>query len=125
MGERWFKEAVIYSLDVDTFQDSNGEGVGDLPGVISRLDYLARLGVTCIWLSPVHPTPNRDDGYDVADFYGIDPRLGSLGDFAELVHQAANRGIRVMIALVGTHPPDQHPWFQSEVWFTTRSIITR
>jgi len=113
MHERWFKQAVIYCLDVETFQDSNGDGVGDLPGLISRLDYLARLGVTCLWLNPIHPGPNRDDGYDVADFYGVDPRLGTLGDFAELVHQAGNRGLRVVIDLVVNHTSDEHPWFRS------------
>ncbi len=97
MHERWYKQAVIYCLDVDTFQDSDGDGVGDFAGLTSRLDYLARLGVTCLWLNPIHPSPNRDDGYDVADFFGIDPRLGSLGDFAELVHQATNRGLRVIM----------------------------
>jgi maltose alpha-D-glucosyltransferase/alpha-amylase len=110
--ERWYKQAVIYCVDVDTFQDSNGDGVGDLPGLTSRLDYLARLGVTCLWLNPIHPTPNRDDGYDVADFYGVDARLGNLGDFAELLHQADNRGMRVIIDLVVNHTSDQHPWFQ-------------
>ncbi len=113
MRDRWFKEAVIYCLDVETFQDSNGDGVGDLPGLISRLDYLERLGVTCLWLNPIHPTPNRDDGYDVADFYGVDPRLGNLGDFVELIHQAANRGLRVIIDLVINHTSDKHPWFQA------------
>ncbi|MEN3359606.1 MAG: maltose alpha-D-glucosyltransferase / alpha-amylase [Mycobacteriales bacterium] len=113
MSERWYQQAVIYSVDVETFQDSNGDGVGDLRGLISRLDYLARLGVTCLWLSPIHPTPNRDDGYDVADYYGIDPRLGSLGDFVELLHQCENRGLRVMIDLVVNHTSDQHPWFQA------------
>ncbi len=113
MRERWYKEAVIYCLDVETFQDSNGDGVGDLPGLTSRLDYLERLGVTCLWLNPIHPTPNRDDGYDVADFYGIDPRLGNLGDFVELIHQAANRGLRVIIDLVINHTSDRHPWFQA------------
>ena len=113
MHERWYKQAIIYCLDVDTFQDSNGDGVGDLPGLTSRLDYLARLGITCLWLNPVHPTPNRDDGYDVTDFYGVDERLGTPGDFAELVHQASNRGLRVIIDLVINHTSDQHPWFQS------------
>ena len=113
MHERWFKQAVIYCLDVETFQDSNGDGVGDLAGLTSRLDYLARLGVTCLWLNPIHPGPNRDDGYDVADFYGVDPRLGSLGDFTELVHQAGNRGLRVILDLVVNHTSDQHPWFQA------------
>ena len=69
MSERWYKEAVIYCVEVETFQDSDGDGYGDLRGLTSRLDYLARLGVTCLWLNPIHPTPNRDDGYDVADYY--------------------------------------------------------
>ena len=113
MSERWYKEAVIYCADVETFQDSDGDGIGDLPGLISRLDYLTRLGVTCLWLNPVHPTPNRDDGYDVADYYAVDPRLGSLGDFAELTAQARERGIRILIDLVVNHTSDQHPWFRS------------
>jgi maltose alpha-D-glucosyltransferase / alpha-amylase len=113
MPERWYQQAVIYCLDVETFQDSNGDGVGDLRGLTSRLDYLARLGVTTLWLNPIHPTPGRDDGYDVSDYYGVDPRLGSLGDFVELVHQCANRGIRLMIDLVVNHTSDQHPWFRS------------
>ena len=113
MSDRWYQKAVIYCLDVDTFADSDGDGVGDFRGLMGRLDYLARLGVTCIWLNPIHPTPNRDDGYDVSDFYNVDPRFGNLGDFAELVHQAANRGIKVIIDLVVNHTSDQHPWFQS------------
>jgi maltose alpha-D-glucosyltransferase/alpha-amylase len=113
VSERWYKEAVIYCADVETFQDSDGDGIGDLPGLISRLDYLTRLGVTCLWLNPVHPTPNRDDGYDVADYYAVDPRIGSLGDFAELTAQARERGIRVLIDLVVNHTSDQHPWFRS------------
>jgi maltose alpha-D-glucosyltransferase/alpha-amylase len=112
VDEQWFKQAVIYSLDVETFQDSNGDGIGDLVGLTRRLDYLARLGVTCLWLNPVHPSPNRDDGYDVSDYYGIDRRLGSLGDFVEFVHQASNRGLRVIIDLVVNHTSDEHPWFQ-------------
>jgi maltose alpha-D-glucosyltransferase / alpha-amylase len=111
--ERWYKEAVIYCADVETFQDSDGDGYGDLRGLISRLDYLSRLGVTCLWLNPIHPTPNRDDGYDVADYYGVDPRLGSLGDFADLALAARERGIRIVLDLVVNHTSDQHPWFRS------------
>lgn len=113
VADRWYREAVIYCLDVETFQDSDGDGVGDLQGLISRLDYLARLGITCLWLNPVHPSPRRDDGYDVTDFYGVHPRIGTLGDFAELVHQAGNRGLRVIIDLVVNHTSDEHPWFRS------------
>jgi maltose alpha-D-glucosyltransferase/alpha-amylase len=113
MSEQWYKEAVVYCLDVETFADSDGDGIGDLRGLIGRLDYLARLGITCLWLNPIHPTPGRDDGYDVTDFYNVDPRLGTLGDFAELLHQASNYGIRVMIDLVVNHTSDEHPWFVS------------
>ncbi|PZF95859.1 alpha-amylase family protein [Micromonospora endophytica] len=113
MSDRWYSEAVVYCLDIDTYADSDGDGVGDIPGLIGRLDYLARLGVTCLWLHPIHPSPNDDDGYDVTDFYNVDPRFGTLGDFAELLHQARNRGIKVIIDLVVNHTSDQHPWFQS------------
>jgi maltose alpha-D-glucosyltransferase/alpha-amylase len=113
VNEWWFKRAVIYCVDVAAFQDSNGDGIGDLRGLIGRLDYLSRLGVTCLWLNPIHPTPDCDDGYDVADYYGVDPRIGSLGDFVELVHQASNRGLRILIDLVVNHTSDQHPWFRS------------
>jgi len=113
MTERWYKEAVIYCVEVETFQDSDGDGYGDLQGLISRLDYLSRLGVTCLWLNPIHPSPHRDDGYDVADYYGVDGRLGTLGDFAELTLQARERGIRILLDLVVNHTSDEHPWFRS------------
>jgi maltose alpha-D-glucosyltransferase / alpha-amylase len=113
MSDRWYEKAVIYCLDIDTFADSDGDGVGDIRGLIRRLDYLARLGVTCLWLNPIHPSPDRDDGYDVEDFYNVHPRFGNLGDFAELLHQAGNLGIKVIIDLVVNHTSDQHPWFQS------------
>ena len=111
MGQHWYDNAVIYSVDVETFADSNDDGVGDFRGLIGRLDYLYRLGVTCLWLAPIHPSPRRDGGYDVVDFYGVDPRLGTLGDFAELLHEASNRGIKVIIDLVVNHTSDEHPWF--------------
>jgi maltose alpha-D-glucosyltransferase/alpha-amylase len=111
--DRWYREAVIYCVQVDLFRDSNGDGCGDLRGLISRLDYLSHLGITCLWLNPIHPSPLRDGGYDVADYYGVHPRLGSLGDFADLTLQAAQRGVRIVLDLVVNHTSDQHPWFQS------------
>jgi maltose alpha-D-glucosyltransferase/alpha-amylase len=109
----WYKNAVVYCVDVETYLDANGDGVGDFEGLTRRLDYLAGLGVTCIWLLPFYPTPNRDNGYDIMDFYSVDPRLGTLGDFVEFEHQARMRGIRVIIDLVVNHTSDQHPWFQA------------
>ena len=113
MANRWYQEGVIYCLEVASFQDSDGDGIGDLRGLISRLDYLARLGVTCLWLNPIHPSPLLDNGYDVADYYGVRPQLGSLGDFAEFTRRARARGIRIVLDLVVNHTSDQHPWFTS------------
>lgn len=113
MAEPWYKNAVVYALDVESFMDSNGDGLGDFQGLIQRLDYLAGLGVTCLWLLPFYPTPNRDDGYDVADYYGIDPRLGSPGDFVVFMREARQRGIRVLVELVVNHTSSDHPWFQA------------
>ena len=97
-----------------SFQDSDGDGWGDLRGLISRLDYLARLGVTCLWLNPIHPTPQRDNGYDVSDYYGVDPRLGSLGDFAELTRAGPrSAGSGSCWTSWSTTPPMSIPWFRS------------
>ena len=112
-SDLWYKRAVIYSLDVDTFRDSDGDGIGDFNGLITQLNYLAGLGVTCLWLLPFYPTPNRDNGYDVIDYYAVDPRLGTLGDFVEFLRAARERGMRVIIDLVVNHTSDQHLWFQS------------
>jgi maltose alpha-D-glucosyltransferase/alpha-amylase len=109
----WYKNAVIYSLDLETFMDANGDGVGDFEGLTRRLGYLQSLGISTIWLSPFHPSPNRDNGYDISDFYGVDPRHGSSGDFVEFMHQARKRGIEVIMDLVVNHTSDQHPWFQA------------
>jgi trehalose synthase len=111
-SDLWWKNAVIYCLDVDTFLDWDGDGCGDLAGLTERLDYLASIGVNCVWLMPFFPSPNRDDGYDVIDYYGVDPRLGSLGDFVAMIRTAKDRGLRVIIDLVVNHTSDQHPWFQ-------------
>jgi maltose alpha-D-glucosyltransferase/alpha-amylase len=109
----WYKNAIIYSLALESFLDSDGDGVGDFHGAMRRLDYLQGLGVTAIWLSPFQPSPRRDHGYDIADYYGVDPRYGSPGDFVEFVNQCRQRGIRVMMDLVVNHCSDQHPWFQA------------
>lgn len=112
MRELWYKDAIIYCLDVETYMDSNGDGIGDFKGLMQRLDYIAGLGVTCLWLLPFYPSPNRDNGYDVKDYYAVDPRLGTLGDFVEFIHFAHERGLRVIADLVVNHTSDQHPWFQ-------------
>jgi trehalose synthase len=112
-SDLWWRNAVIYCLDVELFADGDGDGAGDFPGLIERIDYLAGLGVTCLWLMPFYPTPNRDNGYDIADYYGVDPRLGSLGDMVELVRTARERGIRVIADLVVNHTSVDHPWFQA------------
>ncbi|QRR00312.1 alpha-amylase family protein [Dyadobacter sandarakinus] len=108
----WYKNSIIYNLEVGVFKDSDGDGKGDFNGLIDKLDYLKMLGVDAIWLAPFQPSPGQDDGYDVADFYGVDPRLGTSGDFAEFMHQAQKRGIRVIMDLVINHTSDQHPWFR-------------
>ncbi|WP_299166885.1 alpha-amylase family protein [uncultured Arthrobacter sp.] len=111
-SDLWWKNAVVYCLDIETFCDSDGDGVGDFAGAAQRMDYLAELGVTCIWLMPFYPSPQRDDGYDIVDFYGVDERLGTLGDFVELIRTAKDRGMRVIADLVVNHTSDQHPWFK-------------
>ncbi len=109
----WYKNAVFYGIDVALFQDADGDGIGDFSGVCQRLDYLADLGVTCLWLLPFFPTANRDNGYDITNYYDVDPRLGTLQDFIRLVHRAGERGLRILIDLVMDHTSDEHPWFQA------------
>ncbi len=113
INDLWYKNAIVYCLSVGTFLDSNGDGIGDFEGLTRRLDYLQGLGVTTLWLMPFQTSPGRDDGYDVADYYNVDPRYGTLGDFVEFTHAARQRGLRVLIDLVVNHTSDQHPWFQS------------
>ncbi|WP_061298988.1 alpha-amylase family protein [Herbidospora cretacea] len=111
-SELWWKNAIVYCLDIETFADGNGDGIGDFRGAIQHIDHLDRIGVTCIWLMPFFPTPDKDDGYDIVDFYSVDPRLGTLGDFVEFMRVARDRGIRVIADLVVNHTSDQHPWFK-------------
>jgi maltose alpha-D-glucosyltransferase/alpha-amylase len=111
-SDLWWKNAILYCLDVEVFLDSDGDGCGDLRGLTERLDYLAGLGITCVWLMPFYPSRQRDDGYDITDFYGIDGRLGTPGDFAEFIRTAGDRGIRVVADLVVNHTSSGHPWFR-------------
>ena len=112
IDDLWYKNGVIYCLSVGTYMDANGDGIGDFKGLLRRLDYLHGLGITTIWLMPFQPSPGKDDGYDISDYYGVDPRYGTLGDFVEFTHGCRQRGIRVIIDLVVNHTSDQHPWFQ-------------
>jgi maltose alpha-D-glucosyltransferase/alpha-amylase len=112
INDLWYKNAVIYCLSVATYMDANGDGIGDFEGLMRRLDYLQGMGVTAIWLMPFQPSPCRDDGYDIADYYDVDPRYGTLGDFVEFAEGCKQRGLRLLIDLVVNHTSDQHRWFQ-------------
>jgi maltose alpha-D-glucosyltransferase / alpha-amylase len=107
----WYKNAIVYCLSVGTYMDTDGDGIGDFQGLLRRLDYLQGLGITAIWLMPFQTSPCRDDGYDVADYYGVNPAYGTLGDFVEFTHGASQRGIRVIIDLVVNHTSNEHSWF--------------
>ena len=109
----WYKDAVVYELHVRAFADSNGDGIGDFPGLLSKLDYLQELGVTCIWLLPFFPSPLRDDGYDIANYVDVNPSYGTLSDFKTFLDAAHQRNMQVMIELVVNHTSDQHPWFKA------------
>jgi maltose alpha-D-glucosyltransferase / alpha-amylase len=108
----WHKDAIIYQLHVRTFCDSNGDGIGDFPGLMQKLDYLQELGVNALWLLPFFPSPLRDDGYDIADYTAVHPNYGSLEDFKAFLAGAHQRGIRIIVEMVLNHTSDQHPWFQ-------------
>jgi maltose alpha-D-glucosyltransferase / alpha-amylase len=112
INDLWYKNGVIYCLSVGTFMDANGDGVGDFQGLLRRLDYINGLGINTIWLLPFQSSPGRDDGYDISDYYNVDPRYGTLGDFVEFAHGAKQRGIRIIIDLVVNHTSDQHRWFK-------------
>jgi maltose alpha-D-glucosyltransferase / alpha-amylase len=113
IDDLWYKNAVIYCLDVEKYMDANGDGVGDFEGLSRRLEYLAGLGVTCVWLQPFYKSPNRDNGYDVSDYYSVHPKHGSLGDFVEFTNHARGLGMRVLVDLVASHTSIEHPWYQS------------
>ncbi len=108
----WYKDAIIYELHVKTFCDSDGDGMGDFRGLIEKLDYLQELGVTAVWLLPFYPSPLRDDGYDIADYFDVNPSFGTLDDFRALLDAAHQRNVRVITELVINHTSDQNPWFQ-------------
>jgi len=108
----WWQKAVIYQIYPRSFQDSNGDGVGDLNGILERVDYLSWLGIDAVWISPIYPSPMADFGYDVANYVDIDPLFGTLADFDRLVKALHERGIRIILDFVPNHTSDEHPWFQ-------------
>ncbi|MFS0867086.1 alpha-amylase family glycosyl hydrolase [Microbacterium sp. 179-B 1A2 NHS] len=118
-ADRWWRTAVYYCLDVQVFQDSDGDGTGDLQGLATRIHDLADLGVTCLWLMPLFPTADRDDGYDITDFFAVDPRFGTLGDLVEVIRVARAHGMRVILDFVMNHTSSAHPWFVAASSSTT------
>src|ERR1700730_2801150 len=109
----WWRGAVFYEIYVRSFADSNDDGIGDLPGITSRLEYLKRLGVDAIWITPFYPSPQKDHGYDVANYVDVNPEYGSLADFSDLVEEAHRLRLKVLVDLVPNHTSDQHPWFKA------------
>ncbi len=112
LGPNWWRGAVLYQIYPRSFRDSNGDGIGDLAGIVEKLDHLAWLGVDAIWISPFFPSPMKDFGYDVSDYLGVDPIFGTLDDFERVTREAHARGLKVMIDQVWSHTSDEHPWFQ-------------
>lgn len=111
MKRNWWKEAVAYQVYPRSFNDSNGDGIGDLPGLIEKLDYLENLGIDVIWLSPMYPSPNDDNGYDISDYKGIMSEFGTMNDFDQLLSSIHQRGMKLILDLVVNHTSDEHPWF--------------
>ena len=111
MEKAWWKEAVVYQIYPRSFMDSNGDGIGDIKGITSRLDYLQQLGISVIWLSPVYQSPNDDNGYDISDYQAIMTEFGTMEDFDEMLTEAHKRGIRILMDLVVNHTSDEHKWF--------------
>ena len=110
-GHAWWQTGAVYQIYPRSFQDASGDGVGDLPGIASRLDYLVSLGVDAVWISPIFPSPMADFGYDVADYCDIDPLFGALQDFDRLIAAAHERGLKIILDYVPNHTSDRHPWF--------------
>ena len=110
--EQWWKKSVVYQIYVKSFQDSNGDGIGDLQGIISRLDYLQTLGVDVLWLTPIYESPNDDNGYDISNYKNILPEFGTMDDFCELLEKAHEKGLKIILDLVFNHTSDEHPWFK-------------
>jgi len=108
---KWWQERVVYQIYPRSFQDTNGDGIGDIPGIIERLDYLRDLGIGIIWLSPVYPSPNADYGYDISDYCAINPEYGTMEDMDRLIAEAGKRDIKIIMDLVINHTSDEHPWF--------------
>ena len=121
-GRTWWRDGVLYQIYPRSYMDTNGDGIGDLRGITARLDHLQWLGVDGIWLDPIMLSPNKDWGYDVADYCAVDPALGTMADAEELFGQAAERGIRVMLDLVPNHSSDQHKWFRDAISSRTPSF---
>ena len=113
MKREWWHGLVGYQIYPRSFYDSNGDGIGDLPGILKKLDYLKGLGADLLWLSPMYPSPMVDNGYDISDYYGVDPRFGTLEDLDRLIAETKKRGMYLILDLVVNHCSDQHPWFQS------------
>lgn len=111
MNERWWMKSVVYQIYPRSFCDSNGDGIGDIKGIISKLPYLGKLGIDVIWLSPIYPSPNADNGYDIADYYGVSSEYGTLEDMKTLIRECENYGIKIIMDLVVNHTSDEHPWF--------------
>ena len=112
MEKKWWHDKVAYQIYPKSFCDSNGDGIGDIPGIISKLDYLKDLGVDIVWLSPCYPSPLADQGYDISDYYGIDPRFGTMEDVYRLIAEAKKRDMYILMDLVVNHCSDEHEWFQ-------------
>ena len=114
-SSQWWRSAVVYQVYIRSFADANGDGCGDIEGLISRLDYLTELGIDALWINPWYPSPLKDGGYDVSDYCDINPQFGTIADAQALLGEAKRRGIRVIIDLVPNHTSDQHQWFQRAI----------